>query len=166
MPLSANLEIMTFRYLKNLVLWLFDFVPPYTLIHPFIGKIDMTAKNFGDFIGFLPTVQVWGEGGKGRVMPWLCGFTWYAWPHKDIFHIHQFTIVFSGKLPISPRVVQESILNQIDGWVSILWEHLNYIQQQKRAPSGTWVSEKRYLGQWHIPCTQVCWVPPLGKMSR
>ena len=29
-----NLKIMTFRFLKTLVLWLFDFVPPFRLIPP------------------------------------------------------------------------------------------------------------------------------------
>ena len=153
-----SLEIKTFRYLQTLVLLLFDFVPRYAFpIH--FTKIDMTTKILevsSDSPLPLPLI------------PWLRGFTWYAWSYNDIFDIPQVlssTIVFSGKLPTSTRVVQESNLNQIDGWVSILWEHLNCIQQQKRTRSGTWVSKKRYPGQRHVPCTKVCWVPPLGKMS-
>ena len=85
------------------------------------------------------------------IMPWLHGFTWYTWPCKDIFHMPHLTIIFSGRLPISARVEQESNLNQIDGRVSILWEHLNCIQQQKRTPSGTWMHVKGTLASG-MPC--------------
>ena len=102
------------------------------------------------------------------MIPWLCGFSWYAWPHKNIFHIHHMTIAFSEKLCISKSVVQESNLNQIDGWVSILWEHLNYIQQQKRQDPfwdlGKWKKVPCCTSTQHNPCTQVCWVPHPGKM--
>ena len=45
----------------------------------------------------------------------LHGFTWYTWPHKEIFQIKHLTIIFLGKLQILTRVVQELNLNQIDG---------------------------------------------------
>ena len=46
-----DLKIMAFRFLKTLVLWLFDFVPPYRLIPPIhFRKIEMTTKNSGGFI--------------------------------------------------------------------------------------------------------------------
>ena len=89
-PAGKKLEIMTFRYLKTLVfdnffknyniiwcfhfgrvlfvitnpffmsLWLFDVGPLYTLIH--FSKIDMTTKNSGGFIRFLPHPIVQGRG--------------------------------------------------------------------------------------------------------
>ena len=42
-------------------LWLFDFIPLYTLIH--FSKIDMTIKNSGGFIRFPPLFR---SGGWGR----------------------------------------------------------------------------------------------------
>ena len=55
-------------------------------------------------------------------------------------HIHHLIIIFLRKIPISKKVVQESNLNQIDGWVRILWEHLNYIQQKRTLLGPGWVS--------------------------
>ena len=132
-----NLEIMTFRYLlQTLDLWLVDFEPhTYPLIN--FRKIDMTTKKFGDFIMFPPIFQGTGGGGGwvGGVMPWfhlVC-----MAPQRHISHPPLDDRLF-WESPISTRVVQEPNLNQIDGWVSILWEHLNYIQQEKRTLSGTW----------------------------
>ena len=130
-PAVQNLEIKTFKYLQTLVLWLFDFVPPLYTYSPFIlGKLTWSQK----------ILEVSSDSPLPPIMPWLRGFAWYAWPYNDIFHTHHLTSVFFGKLPISARVLQKSNLNQIDGWVSILWEHLNCIQQQKRTPFRTWVT--------------------------
>ena len=63
-----DLKIMAFRFLKTLVLWLFDFVPPYRLIPPIhFRKIEMTTKNSGGFIRwYAPIFQ-----GKDDMTLWF-----------------------------------------------------------------------------------------------
>ena len=141
--------------IKRGSLWSFNFVPPKTLIPPFI--LEKFTWPFWRFHHISPPLF-------SGMIPWFHGFSWYAWPHKNIFHIHYLTIIFSEKLPLSKSVVQELNLNQVwvDGWVSILWEHLNYIQQQKRQDPfwdlGKWKKVPCCTSTQHNPCTQVCWV--------
>ena len=144
MPCSAKLRNQNFQISSSFSFMIIRLCPPLYTYSPFIlGKLTWPQKfwrfdQFSLFPLWCPDFVV-SLGMHGPIMTYFTSPTWLSF--------------FSGKLSTSARVMQESNLNQ------------NCIQQQKRTPSEIWVSEKRYHGQRHVPCTQVCWVPPLGKMS-
>ena len=76
----------------------------YPPIH--FRKIHMTILELSSY---FPTIVQWDD----SMISWFQ--FWYTWPHKNIFHIHYLTIIFSEKLPLSKSVVQELNLNQV--WV-------------------------------------------------
>ena len=85
MPCSAKFRNQNFQISSSFSFMIIRLCPP--LIHLFpihFRKIDMTTK----------ILEVWSDFPLPPMMPWLLGFTWYAWPYNDIFHIPHLTIVF------------------------------------------------------------------------
>ena len=143
MPCSAKFRNQNFQISSNLSFTIIWLCPPLYTYSPFIlGKLTWPQK----------ILEVLSDSPFPLMMPWLRSFTWYSLPYND--HIPHLTIVIFGKLPISARAVQKSNLNQIDGWVSILWEHLNCIQQQKMDSFYDLVEWKK------VPCPVACPMHP------
>ena len=104
MPCSAKFRNQNFQISSNLSFTIIWLCPPLYTYSPFIlGKLTWPQK----------ILEVSSNSPLPPMMPWLHGFTWYAWPYNDIFHIPHFFWETPNIRKSSARTESEP-----DWWVS------------------------------------------------